>query len=260
MPTADAPLKFDLPIKPDLQDLLGLEPCKAFKIPSPKPLKITLPITGELHAFTDLSKGIPNDCSMTFSLLLQIAPLLAAMDCLLKILKLLKPLVDIVTGPLQHPPKPPTPELITDAVQAGIDLIPCFTMINLPFFAKDLLCLVRAVLRCLLQQMISIRDLLSGLSLRLEAAAGNDDLLATIQCAQDNANAAVDNIVTAIEPISAILGLMSPVLGLAGLPSIELKTPAVVSPDDLESMNAMIDALQGVVDAIDEVTGGICGP
>lgn len=242
----------DIPVKPDLQKALDLKPCEALRIPSPKPLKVRLPVSGELQAFTDLSKGIPNDCSMSFNLMLQIAPLLASMDCLLKILKLLKPIVALVTNP------PPTPALIKDVVDAAAEVAPCFTMVQLPFFGKDILCLIRAVLRCLLQQLTSVRDLLSGLSLRMEAAAGNDDLLETLQCAQKNAQASVDNLTQAIEPLTVVLGLAGPVLQLAGLPDIALKTPGA-SPQDLEGLNALIDTLQAVVDAIDDATGGICG-
>jgi hypothetical protein len=250
--TPEAPLKIDIPIKADLQKAFDLKPCQALRIPTPKPLKVRLPVTGQLQAFTDLSKGIPNDCSMSFNLLLQIAPLLASMDCLLKILKLLKPIVDLVTNP------PPTPKAIKDVVDAAAELAPCFTMVQLPFFGKDILCLIRAILRCLLQQLTSVRDLLSGLTLRLEAAAGNDDLLATLQCAQENAQASVDNLTQAIEPVTVLLALAGPVLKIAGLPDIELQTPGA-SPQDLEGLNALIDTLQGVVDAIDNATGGICG-
>ena len=39
---------------------------------------------------------------MTFNLMVQIAPLLASMDCILKILKLIKPLIDVVKSPARR--------------------------------------------------------------------------------------------------------------------------------------------------------------
>lgn len=249
-------VNLDIPVSPELQKALnGLE-CDALRIPKPSPLKITLPM-GELHALTDLSKGIPNDCSMTFNLMLQLAPFLASITCLLRILKLLKPLVDVVTGLSKKPPSPPSPALIGEVADAAIELAPCFAMPAMVIpMAKDIICFIRAVLGCLLTQLKSVRDLLSGLSLRIEAAAGNDDLLATLHCAQENAQTSVDNLTQAIEPISALLALAEPIMKMAGMPSIQLQSPGA-SPQDLAALNTLIDTLQGVVDAIDAL--GICG-
>jgi len=66
----------DIPVSASLQDALNLPECTDIGFPMPSPLKITLPSGDELKAFTDLSKGIPNDCSMTFNLMLQLAPFL----------------------------------------------------------------------------------------------------------------------------------------------------------------------------------------
>lgn len=244
-------VSYDIPVSAELQDALnGLE-CTALRIPKPSPLKITLPM-GELHALNDISKGIPNDCSMTFNLMLQLAPFLASITCLLRMLKLLKPLVDIVTGL----PKPPSPTLLKDFADAAVELAPCFAMPAMVIpFAKDIICFIRAVLACLLTQMKSVRDMMSGLALRIEAAAGNDDMLATLQCAQQNAQNSAASLTQAIEPIGAIIQLASPVLQMAGMPSLSLQSPGA-SPQDLAGLNAVIDTLQGVVDSIDAM--GIC--
>ena len=244
-------VNIDIPVTEKLQKALDVQPCDVLRIPQPTPLKITLP-AGELHALTDLSKGVPNDCSMTFNLMLQLAPFLASITCLLRILKLLKPLIDIVKGL----PVPPV-KAVEDFTAAAIELAPCLVMpANVVPFAKDIICFIRAVLACLLTQLKSVRDLMSGLQLRMEAATGNDDLMATIQCAQQNAQASVNNLTQAIEPISALLELANPVMQMAGMPSISLQTPGA-SPQDLAALGALIDTLQGVVDAIDEL--GICG-
>ena len=71
-------------------------PCAQVKLKPPSPLKITLPTGGTLTAFSDLSKGIPSDCSQTFSLMLQIAPFLGSIECLLKVLGLIGPLIEFV--------------------------------------------------------------------------------------------------------------------------------------------------------------------
>jgi hypothetical protein len=249
----------DIEVSASLQEAIDGLSCDALRIPQPSPLEIHLPTGGgSLKAFTDMSKGIPNDCAMSFNLMVQLAPLLASMECLLKILKLLEPLAKVVTGVAKVPPEPPAEEL-AKLPGAVLDLAPCFGLFAaLPTFAKDILCLVRSVLRCLLQQIKSIRDLMAGLALRFEAAEGNDDLLAALECAQQNAQTAAQNSQQALEPISAFLGILSPVLGMAGLPSLELQMPSG-PPEDVAALDSLVETLQAVVDAIDEVTGGICG-
>jgi hypothetical protein len=250
----------DIEVSASVQDALDLPTCEAIGIPMPKPVSIQLPTGASLKAFTDLSKGIPNDCAMSFNLLLQVAPLLAAIECPLRVLKLLKPLVDVVTGLAKVPPEPPSPEKIGEVLEAAAELAPCFlvpTPANLLPFVKDILCLIRKVLKCLVDELSSIRDLLGGLQLRFAAAEGNDDLLATLECAQENANASLQNATQAVEPIAALLALLSPITGMAGLPELNLPVPGA-TPESVEQISALVDTLQAVIDAIDEITGGTC--
>jgi hypothetical protein len=248
----------DIPLSPSLQKAFDLDPCDVLSIPAPAPLKITLPSGSALHALNDISKGIPNDCSMSFNLMLQLAPLLAALECPLKVLKLLKPLVDAVTGPLQTPPSPPTPEMLKEIAEAVIDLAPCFAMpAALVPFVKDILCLVRAVLRCLLEQIRSMRDLLDGLALERAAAEGNDDLMAVVDCASKNADASMKNLTSAIEPVGAFLGVLGPIMKIAKMDEIKLEVPG--GADGAEALDPIVDTLQALVDTIDNVTGGACG-
>src|ERR1700683_549995 len=88
----------DIPIPTDLNKMFQFPPCAQVQLKPPSPLKITLPTGGTLSAFSDLSKGIPSDCSLTFSLMLQIAPFLGSIECLLKVLGLIGPLVESVKG------------------------------------------------------------------------------------------------------------------------------------------------------------------
>jgi hypothetical protein len=67
--------------------------------PTPKPVSIPLPFGGELKALLDMSKGPPNDCAIVHSLMLQITPMLAGMECLLRVLKAVKALKDAVAVP-----------------------------------------------------------------------------------------------------------------------------------------------------------------
>jgi hypothetical protein len=244
----------DIPIEASLQDLFNIPPCEVLKLPQPAPLKLQLPSGGSMNALVDISKGIPTDCSLSFSLMLQLAPLLVAIECPMRVLKLIDPLIKIIDGL-----PTPDPSELGKFADAAIELAPCIaSLAGIPAFIKDILCLIRAILNCLIGQIQSVRNLLNGLSLRLAAAEGNPDLLAALECAQENANATVGNLTQAIDPIAAVLALAAPLMGIAGMDlSIEL-VPAA-PPEDLAAIDALIATLQGVVDAIDTATGGACG-
>jgi len=161
-----------------------------------------------------------------------------------------------VQGLTKAPPKPPV-KAVEDFAAAAIDLAPCLLMpAGVIPFAKDIICFIRAVLACLLTQLKSVYNLAQGLQLRIEAAEGNDDLLAQLNCAQKNAFKSAQNLQQAIDPIATLLDLANPIMEMAGMPSISLQTPGA-SPQDLAGLKAVIDALQEVVDMIDSL--GICG-
>jgi len=61
--------QIDIPLKPDIRKLLDMTPCEFVKLPAPAPMKVQLPTGSTIKAFTDISKGIPTDCSMTLNLL-----------------------------------------------------------------------------------------------------------------------------------------------------------------------------------------------
>jgi hypothetical protein len=194
---------------------------------------------------------------MTFSLMMQIAPMLASTECLVKVLKLLKPLVDIVT----NLPVPPV-KAVQEFAKAAVDLAPCFlvpTPANMIPFVRDLLCLILKVLRCLLGQLKTVVALMSGLSLQLDAAraAGNFDLEKTIQCAQENAQTSAQHLTKAIEPVGVILDLAGAFMGIAGVKPIQL--PALGSQTDVEGLNLAIQSLQGIVGTIQVAVDALGG-
>jgi hypothetical protein len=252
----------DIPVKPDLAALFDLPACSELSIPGPSPIKVMLPTGSSISAFADISKGIPTDCSMTFSLMLQIAPFLAVSDCLLKILKLLKPLIDVVKS-LGPPPDPiKLPAAIEHFVKAAVDLAPCLlvpTPLNIIPFIRDLLCLILRVLTCFLGQMKSIISLMEGLQIRLDFAqsVGNLDLATTIQCAQGNANAQAQHLMASLEPVGVLLDLAGTMFEIAGVPTITLPAPG--SQSDIASLNSLIKAVQEVVSVITIATDALGG-
>jgi hypothetical protein len=248
--------EIDIPVPDELAEFMAAPKCLDLEPPPPRPLKITLPSGGTLTALHDLGKAIPNDCSLTFSLMLQIMPLMASMECLLKVLKLLKPLSDAVTSP------PPTPKLIKEIVQAVADLSPCFLMITpagmIPF-VRDVLCLILALLRCLIGQLRTLNELLTGLTLQIADAdkAGNRALAESLKCAKENGLIEMQHLMSGFGPVSVILDLMSPFMSIAGVGAIKL--PAMGDDASAEAVGKTIDTLQQTVDTIQSVVDMLGG-
>jgi hypothetical protein len=239
MPTKN----FDIELPEPLAKLVQKPVC----IPMPKPgtAKINLPMGGTLQGITDITKAIPDDCSLSFSLALQLAPFLASLDCLFKIVKVIEPMVKVVTAVAK--PDPPAalkalPALV-EAVPPLLDCIKKFVGAGVPAFIRDLLRLIAKLLRCITQQLKSVLAVMSGLALQITSAQsqGNADLLATLQCAQDNAQTAAAHSMSALEPIMLILSMAEPFMGIAGVDPI--KTPQIGSDTDLAALQATVDTL-----------------
>lgn len=254
--------QINIPIEPDLKALFEIPPCDVIRLPSPKPLKLTLPSGGSLPSLADISKGIPTDCAYSFNLMMQLAPLLASMECLLKILKLLKPLIDMIKA-LGSPP--PSPKLVLDFAKAVEDVLPCLlipTPANILPFLHDLLCLIIKFLKCFVGQMKTIRGVMGGLTLQLNSARadGNLDLIQSLQCAQENAQIQAQHFTTAIEPIGIILDLASGLFEMAGAPKVSV--PALGSPSDLVAIDQMLSAMDTTITTLQTVAevlpGGPC--
>ena len=246
---------YDIPVSDALAEALEPISCVDLQLKLPKPLEVSLPFGGSVKAFVDTSKGIPNDCSMTFNLMLQIAPLLAALECPMKILKLLEPLIDVIKAvPSLNPIK--IGEAMPKFIDAAADLAPCFAAFaNIPIMVMDLLRLIRAVLNCLLGQLRSIRNLMNGLSLRLGEAEGRPELRAQIECAQKNAAASAQMLTSSIEPIVGVMSLMKTLMGLAGIDlDLDLDTGGA-PPESTEDLDAIIAVLDTAVQAIDAIVG-----
>jgi hypothetical protein len=237
----------DIPISVDLNKAFQFPPCSQVQIKPASPLKINLPTGGTLTAFSDLSKGIPSDCSMTFSLMLQIAPFLASTECLLKVLGLIGPLVETIKA-IPDPIK--LASTVPKFLKAAEAVMPCVAVVTglgiIPFI-KDLLCLIIKALKCFTGQLQSLLGIMKGLSLQLSVAqaSGDNDLISAIQCEQDNAAALASNLTNSIEPIGVILQLAGTLFGIIGMKPIEL--PTIGPGTDLDSLNTVLQTIQGLI-------------
>ena len=206
----------------------------------PGEVKVSLPFGGELTAFRDFSQGIPSDCTLTFNLLLQLTPLLAALVCPLKMLLFINKLPSIITNPIE----------LGNAVSELADCIP--TPIKFAGTIKDILLLILRFLKCLLDEIKSVLRL--QLSIDLESAAGNPVLLDSLTCAQKNAQLSMDHLMASIGPIQPLLNVVGSISGTVGLslnlPSLAGNTPA---GNDLQGIQNTVTQLDQVVTQLEQV-------
>jgi hypothetical protein len=237
----------EIEVTADLFELLQVPRCVDISLPKPQKLEITLPTGGKIQAITDASKAIPNDCSLVASLMLQISPFLTSIDCLLKILGIIKPLIKVVNG-LGPPPNPiKLGEAIPEFVQAAEKLACCLvvvTPVGPLLFLRDLLNLLLKALNCIISQLNSIIRIMNGLTLKIRVAKanGNASSLKILECAQENAAISAQHMANSIEVVSTILELAGSLMGLAGLEPIPL--PKLGRQTDIKSLQKTLEALE----------------
>jgi hypothetical protein len=244
----------DIKVSSDLKEMFDLPACIDLSLPKPAQLKVQLPGGGTLKAFSDLSKGIPTDCALTFSLFLQIAPFLASIECLVKVLKLVQTVVDVVKSV-----KLPTDLIsaIPKIVKAAEPVINCalsFTPAGIIPFIKDLLCLILKALHCFRTQLKSVVVILRDLENAINAAqaSGNLELLGSLECAQNNANTQAQHMMASLEALGVVLDLAGDLMQIAGIAPIKL--PTAGAQTDLNALNDLLKAVQGVEATLQTVT------
>jgi hypothetical protein len=202
--------------------------------PSPSAISaIEVPAVGRLLGFADL-KIRSTECSADINLLTQVAPLIASMSCQLKILKLLKPLIEVIRGL----PNPPVQALVEFSEAAEI-LAPCLlvpTPLSVLPFVQGLLCLEIRSLKCFLRNLQAV----TTLSVTDPGAVPASEL---------------QSVVDSYPPIVGILGLASELFQLMGL-SVPT-APTLNGGIDPESLNVdqisvatFVTDLQAMADAL----------
>lgn len=214
-------------------------PCpKLPKIPSIPSIKL---VGGaELRGFLDFSQGMGTDCTLTFSLLLQLSPLLASMACLLHILGAIK----AAAGLAEVPPK------VGDFLAALEKLAECFVMLTPPGIAltiKGILELIINFLSCLVSNLDSLLKIQLGID--VDAAAGNPVLQAQLECARNNAETAMGHLTASLSPLEPLVGMVSVVCGIAQLP---IQLPDLTSLKQPKEISATIADLKAAVDGLKE--------
>ncbi|WP_157217412.1 hypothetical protein [Flavisphingomonas formosensis] len=239
----------------DLQKLFEIPTCSAISLPDMEPLVLRLPTGAKIQAIPDLTKGIPTDCSLVANIFLQLAPFLASIECLVKVLAVLKPLMDVMEA-LKSADLVKIAGSVGGVIDALKGLADCFKILipaaGIFDFVKDLLLLIIKIIKCLIGQLETVLGIMQGIELRLgEAeAAGNTELAAVLQCAKENATNAANHAGQSLGPVTNIMPLVSVFLEMAG---VSLELPALGSAEDSAALQNTIDTLKDTVTTIESV-------
>jgi hypothetical protein len=228
-------------------------PC--IELPKVSIPNLTLLGGAELNGFLDFSQGTPTDCKLTFNLLLQLAPLLASMACLLKVLNVIGKLQAFVEA--AKPPFLKLPGTIPDllaAIGELKDCIPAFAIPQMLIMIKGMLSLIINFLNCFISQL---EDLLKfQMSIDLTAAKGNPVLRDTLLCAQSNAKTSMDNLMLSLQPVQPLLNMVTTVASIAGQ-SISLPKLSDISAnqDQAQTITALKQSIGTIKQVVDSIPG-----
>jgi hypothetical protein len=214
-------------------------PCVSVSIATSIP-SITLPMGIQLQAIADLSKGPPTNCALMTNLMGQLMPTLAGLNCIIKILNVIGKLEDFLNA---FPNLTEVPSKAAAVVGAITDMSDCLSIVLGPFAIiptiKDILTLIISFLLCFVEAMESILNFQVGLD--LNAAQGNPNLLLSMQCASDNAEASMQGMMLALAPVEALFGMIQPLIALTHLP---IQLPSLSSVTGASNIKEGLDQLQ----------------
>jgi len=253
---SDKGFDVEVPLPEELARFLAKPLCADIALPEPGNVTLRLPTGGTIKGVGDITKGIPTNCSLNFSLLLQLGPILANLECFIRVLKLIKPLIEVIKG-LPFPPV----KAIMDFGEAAAEVTECIasftTPLGLAAFVRDILCLVIRILKCMLEQMNSLLALMEKLSISFAAADGNAVQQELLKCAQENAQRSATAQLQAVEPVMVILEIAAPVFEIAQVGPIEIPTFGGV--EGVEEMRAFTTTMEGFVDTLQLIADGLGG-
>jgi len=117
------------------------------------------------------------------------------------------------------------------------------------------------MLGCLIQSLKTSLEILSGIGIKLDQAQGADnpdpELIASLECAQQNVLTSMGHLMQGFEPVQVILDLAGPFMSIAGVQTISL--PALGSAEDIEAMTEVIATLEDVTNTIQQIVDTLGG-
>lgn len=204
----------------------------------PKIPDIELPFGASLSGFLNFSDGTPSDCTASFSLLVQLMPLLASMGCILKIIRVISKLPDFVKAVPDVATKPAgVIKAVPDLVEAIEDLKDCLPPLMFPqllISIKGILTLVINFFSCFLKELESILRIIADLDSHIQVAEGNPALQVSLRCARENAQSSMTNLTLSVSSLKPLMSMVGMIGGIVGAPPLD---GAISALDTLNSAN-----------------------
>lgn len=233
-------------------------PC--IDLPKLEPIVVPLPFGGELRSIANIGAP-PSDCALIHSLMLQITPLLASMACMFKALKVIADLKEVITDTPPFVNAGAVPTLLGDIGK----LAPCFGFISDPCLivrmVAAIILMVVKYISCALQAFDSVFQFKLGLSISSDVTGDNPVLLAALECAEKNAQTAMDNLQSSMDGVMPLMQLVNILLEIAGQEEIDLNALTASTPsaaellesDPAAPVRAVRDALQQVYESLNAI-------
>jgi hypothetical protein len=225
------------------EDLVPCIPLELPEIPD-----ITLIGGAKLSGFLDFSQGMPTQCTVNASLMLQLAPVLASLTPLLKILAVIKGLKAAAESAFLDS---------GDLLSAIADLVPLFvalTPAGMAVTIAGILRLIISFMNCFIAQLesaVSFQANISALQAEvdLNPAAVSPVLLASLSCAKANAEISMQGAMASLGPIQPLLEVVTSVAGVAGI-SLDLAIDVSGAADTSEVISTLKTTITSIEEAI----------
>ena len=192
-----------------------------YELPEVKVPSISLPTGGVIKAVGDFTDRVPSEGSLNMSLLLQLGPILANLECIIKLLGIIEPLkkvADAMTSGSLFKIADAAPAL-ADALEAISQCVVKLTVppMGIACFLASILKLIVKILNRMVEQLASMAALITDLSSQLVIAnrEGNTALAATLENSLKNTWTMTNNSMSGLDPITAIMELMAPMMSMA---------------------------------------------
>lgn len=215
--------------------------------------KISLPMGIELQAIADLSKGAPTNCALLHNLMVQLMPTLAGLNCVIKILNVIGALEGFLSA---FPNIVAVGEKAGDVLAAIGDMSECLDIVLGPFAViqtiKDILLLIISYLECFVAAIRSVLDFQAGINLNL--AQGNPALLSSLQCANNNAQTSMQQMLMALAPIAPLFKMIQPLIKISQLP---IQLPAIGDLAGASDVKSAVDQLDDMLIQMRQIVAAI---
>ncbi len=211
---------------------------------------VTLPLAGKLEGAADFTIATPSDCSLSFSLLAQLTPLLANLKCVANILGVVVALKKFATNPLTKGP---------DLIQAIDEAKDCLAPFLIPQFCialsiYNVLELVVKILGCLIEQLDSLVTFKAKFD--WDAAQSDPLLTASLACAKSNVENSMKNLEKSLKSINLTLEILQGLASLASLDGIIPKETISLEgklDDPIGALNTLKNSHQALEDAVEKI-------